>query len=144
MATPGQRVPPTLARNAVGLPAVVFRSVATMAPGVGLAYSIGVGAFFAGGALPLSVVLSLVACLLVAVAIGQMAKHLPPAGGPATYAARGLHPSFGFVVAWVYSGLYFVAIPFLVLLIGYLFAGVVEAEFNWNYTAFVGDRRTGR
>lgn len=135
MATPGQETAPGLARNAVGLPAVVFQSVATMAPGVGLAYSIGVGAFFAGGALPLSVMLSLVACLLVAVAIGQMAKHLPSAGGPATYVARGIHPSLGFVVAWAYSGLYFVAIPFLVLLIGYLFAGVVQTEFGWNYKA---------
>ena len=126
---------PSLARNAINLPAVVFQSVATMGPGVGLAYSIGVGALFAGGAEPLSVILALAACLFVAIAIGQLAKHMPSAGGPATYTARGLHPSVGFVVAWAYSFLYFLATAFLLLLVGYLFAGVAQSEFGWNYTA---------
>jgi amino acid transporter len=49
------------------------------------------------------VLLALVACLFVASSIGQFAKHLPSAGGFATYTSRGLRPSVGFMVAWLYA-----------------------------------------
>jgi Amino acid permease len=68
-----------------------------------VAFSIIVGAPFAGGALPLEVLLALVACLFVASSIGQLAKHLPSAGGLAAYAIRGLHPAAALMVAWLYS-----------------------------------------
>jgi hypothetical protein len=44
-----------LIHNAVTTRGVLFQSVTTMGPGVGLAFSIGVGAGFAGGGLTLSV-----------------------------------------------------------------------------------------
>jgi amino acid transporter len=122
-----------LNRGSVGLSAVVFQSVATMGPAVGVAYSIGTGAGFAGGALPLSVIVALVACLLVAVCIGQLAKHLPSAGGPATYAGRGIHPAAGFVAAWGYSLTYTLAVPFLMLLFGFLLAGTLQSEYGYSY-----------
>ena len=81
---------PGLAREAIGLREVLFQSITHMAPAAAVAFSIIVGANFAGGALPLSVVLALVGCLLVAVSIGQLARRLPSAGGFATYAARGV------------------------------------------------------
>jgi amino acid permease len=34
--------------------------------------------------------------------IGMLAREMPSAGSLATYAARGLHPSIGFLVAWGY------------------------------------------
>jgi amino acid transporter len=92
-----------LARSAIGLREVLFQSITHMAPAAAVAFSIIVGAPFAGGALPLGVLLALVACLFVASSIGQLAKHLPSASGFATYASRGLHPSVGFMVAWLYS-----------------------------------------
>ena len=63
-----------------------------MAPAAAVAFSIIVGANFASGALPLSVIFALVGCLLVAISIGQLAKHLPSAGGFYTYTARGSIP----------------------------------------------------
>ena len=87
---------PSLAREAIGLREVLFQSITHMAPAAAVAFSIIVGANFAAGALPLSVILALVGCLLVAVSIGQLARRLPSAGGFATYAARGLHPAVGF------------------------------------------------
>ena len=71
----------SLRRNAVGLPDVIFTSVTTMAPAAGAAFSITVGALFAGGALSAGVVIALAGCLFTALSIGQMAKHLPTAGG---------------------------------------------------------------
>jgi amino acid transporter len=92
-----------LARSAIGLREMLFQSITHMAPAAAVAFSIIVGAPFAGGVLPLGVLLALVACLFVASSIGQLAKHLPSAGGFATYTSRGLHPSIGFLVAWLYS-----------------------------------------
>jgi amino acid transporter len=67
-----------------------------MAPAAAVAFSIIVGANFAAGALPLSVLFALVGCLLVAVSIGRLARQLPSTGGFYTYAARDLHPAVGF------------------------------------------------
>jgi amino acid transporter len=92
-----------LARSAIGLREVLFQSITHMAPAAAVAFSIIVGAPFAGGALPLGVLFALIACLFVASSIGQLAKHLPSAGGFATYATRGLHPAVGFMVAWLYA-----------------------------------------
>jgi amino acid transporter len=122
-----------LVHNAVTTRGVLFQSVTTMGPGVGLAFSIGVGAGFAGGGLTLSVVIALVACLLVAFSIGQLAQHLPSAGGPAAYAARGLHPIVGAIVAWGYSFTYLLALPFLALLMGFFPAGILVTQFGWNF-----------
>jgi amino acid transporter len=92
-----------LARSAIGVREVLFQSITHMAPAAAVAFSIIVGAPLAGGALPLGVLFALVACLFVASSIGQLAKHLPSAGGFATYTSRGLHPAVGFMVAWLYS-----------------------------------------
>ena len=104
-----------LRRGAIGLREVLFQSITDMAPGAAIAASIPAGVYFAGGSLPLSVLLALVACLLCASCVGELARELPSAGGLGTYTARGLHPSLGFLVNWAYvaaAGL----IPALVLL----------------------------
>ena len=77
-----------LTANSVGMVPVVFQSVANMAPGAAVAFSILFAAQYAGGATPLAVLVGLGLCLLVAITIGQMAKHLPSAGGLYTYNAR--------------------------------------------------------
>lgn len=82
-----------LRRDAVGLREVLFQSITNMAPGAAIAASIPAGALYAGGALPLSVLAALIACLLSASCIGLLARELPSAGSLATYAARGLHPA---------------------------------------------------
>ncbi len=102
-----------------------------MAPGAAIAASIPAGVYFAGGALPLSVLLALVACLLCASCVGELARELPSAGSLGTYTARGLHPSLGFLVNWAYvaaAGL----IPALVLLqLGSTTAATVHEYASW-------------
>jgi amino acid transporter len=122
-----------LAREAVGLREVLFQSVTHMAPAAAVAFSIIVGANFAAGALPLSVVFALVGCLLVAISIGQLAKQLPSAGGFYTYAARGLHPAAGFLVGWGYAFVEPLVAPLLYLIFGNLVAGTLQTEFGWSY-----------
>ena len=122
-----------LAREAIGLREVLFQSITHMAPAAAVAFSIIVGANFAAGALPLSVLFALVGCLLVAISIGQLARRLPSAGGFYTYAARGLHPAVGFLVGWGYAFVEPLVAPLLFLIFGNLVAGTLNQEFGWSY-----------
>src|ERR1700684_3787439 len=91
-----------LRRGGIGLREVLFQSITAMAPGAAIAASIPAGAAYAGGSLPLAVVFALIACLFTALAIGELARHIPAAGSVATYTAQGLHPGAGFLVGWGY------------------------------------------
>jgi amino acid transporter len=125
-----------LRRGAIGLREVLFQSITHMAPAAAVAFSIIVGAPFAAGALPLAVVLALVACLLVAISIGQLAKYLPSAGGFYTYVSRGLHPSIGFLVAFGYALAEALVAPLLYLIFGNVVASTLNTEFGWSYDAW--------
>ncbi|HUY45746.1 MAG TPA: APC family permease [Streptosporangiaceae bacterium] len=118
-----------LRRNAIGLREVSFQSITDMAPGAAIAASIPAGVAFAGGSLPLAVVFALVACLFCALSIGLLAREMPSAGSLATYAARGLHPSIGFLVAWGYVLVGFLIPPLVLLQLGFTTAATINAEF---------------
>jgi amino acid transporter len=119
-----------LRRDAIGLREVLFQSITDMAPGAAIAASIPAGAALAGGALPLAVVLALIACLFSAWSIGQLAKELPSSGSMATYAARGLHPSLGFLVAWGYAMVGWLIPPLVLLQLGFTVAGTLHTEIS--------------
>ena len=119
-----------LRRDAIGLREVLFQSITDMAPGAAIAASIPAGIAFAGGSLPLSVVFALVACLLCAWSIGLLARELPAAGSMATYAARGLHPSIGFLVAWAYVLVGLLIPPLVLLQLGFTTASTIHSEFG--------------
>ena len=121
---------PGLRRNAIGLREVLFQSITDMAPGAAIAASIPAGAALAGGSLPLSVIFALVACLLCAGCIGLLAREMPAAGSLATYAARGLHPSVGFLVAWAYVLVGWLIPPLVLLQLGFTTAATLNAEFH--------------
>lgn len=119
-----------LRRDAVGLREVLFQSITDMAPGAAIAASIPAGVGFAGGALPLSVVFALVACLLTAWCIAELARRLPAAGSMATYAARGIHPAAGFLVAWGYVLVGWLIPPLVLLQLGFTVAGTLHQEWR--------------
>jgi len=119
-----------LRRNAIGLREVLFQSITDMAPGAAIAASIPAGVAFAAGSLPLAVIFALVACLFCAVSIGLLAREMPSAGSLATYAARGLHPSIGFLVAWGYVLVGFLIPPLVLLQLGFTTAATINAEWS--------------
>jgi amino acid transporter len=124
-----------LDRGAIGLREVLFQSVTSMAPAGAVALSIAAGATYAGGALPLAVLLALIACLLVATSIGQLAKHLPSAGSIYTYPAEAIHPALGFLVGWGYALVEALIGPITMILFGYLVGSIANSEFGWPFTA---------
>ncbi|MEU9192987.1 APC family permease [Streptomyces hundungensis] len=119
-----------LARDAIGLREVLFQSVTAMAPAAAVAASIPAGAAFAGGSLPLSVLVALVACLLTASCVAELAQHLPAAGSVATYSARGLHPAVGFLVGWGYVFVEALVPPLLLLQLGFTTAGTLHQQWS--------------
>ncbi|MEV5347810.1 APC family permease [Streptomyces achromogenes] len=119
-----------LRRDAIGLRDVLFQSVTAMAPAAAVAASIPAGAAFAGGSLPLSVLIALVACLFTASCVAELARELPAAGSVATYAARGLHPAVGFLVGWAYVFVEMLVPPLLLLQLGFTVAGALHAEWS--------------
>jgi amino acid transporter len=123
------RAVPGLRRNAIGLREVLFQSITDMAPGAAIAASIPAGVGYAGGALPLSVLIALVACLLSASCIGLLARELPSAGSLATYAARGLHPAVGFLTAWGYVLVGVLIAPLVLLQLGFTTASTINSDF---------------
>src|SRR4051812_8677322 len=79
-----------LEADSIGLTQVLFQSICHMSPATAVILALGLGFSFAGPALPLSLLLALVTCLLIANSVGQMAKYMPSAGGSVTYVARAL------------------------------------------------------
>jgi amino acid transporter len=122
--------PPGLRRDAIGLREVLFQSITDMAPGAAIAASIPAGAAYAGGSLPLAVLFALIACLLSASCVGSLARELPAAGSVATYAARGLHPAVGFLVAWGYVLVGLLISPLVLLQLGFTTASTINAEWH--------------
>jgi amino acid transporter len=108
----------------------LFQSVTLMAPGAAIAAAIPAGALYAGGALPLSVLVALVACLLSASCIGLLARELPSAGSLATYTARGLHPAVGFLTAWGYVLVGVLIAPISLLQLGFTTATTINSDFH--------------
>jgi amino acid transporter len=92
----------SLERNAIGLTEVLFQSITHMAPAVATALSLGAATLFAGGNTPLALLLALIAVLFTAYTIGELARHLPSAGGMYTYVARGLGSFAGWLMAWAF------------------------------------------
>jgi amino acid transporter len=120
----------SLQRNAIGLPEVLFQSITHMAPAVAVALSIGFATGAAGGNTPLAVVLALVACLFTAYSIGELAKHLPSAGGMYTYVGRGLGSFAGWLMAWAFLLAEPIVAPVLFAAFGYYGALLLDIVFG--------------
>jgi len=127
----------TLAKNAIGLPEVLFQSITHMAPAVATALSIGAATAFAGGITPLAVLFAMIAVLFTAFSMAELARHLPSAGGMYTYVGRGLGSFFGWLVAWSFALAEPLVMP--LLLGGFGFYGAIflsaylgiDIEFAW-------------
>ena len=123
---------PELRRGAVSFGGVLFQSITFMAPAIATALSIPLGISYAGGAIPLAVILALIACLIAANSIGELSKHLPSAGSFYTFVSHGIHPKLGFLVAWAFLLGVIVGGPFLALQMGFVVAGTLNQEWGWS------------
>ena len=130
----GLIAPAELQRGRLSNQAVLFQSIAQIAPAGGIATVAILGANFAGGALPLATIFSVVASLLVALSVSELAKHLPSAGSLGTYVARSLGGGAGYVIGWMYAISELLIVSFVSLLIGALVSGLLNSELGLPVT----------
>jgi amino acid transporter len=117
-----------LREHSIGLPQVLFQSITHMAPAAAVAFSLLASVFWAGQALPLAVLLAMIACVLVANSIGQLAKHMPSAGGLYTYVSRALGPRAGFFTGWIFLLFEPLIAPLLFLIFAWATDDVIKNE----------------
>src|SRR5262245_55477142 len=129
---------PSLERDAIGLPEVLFQLITHMAPADATALSIGAATSFAGGITPLAVLFAMIAVLFTAYSMSQLARHLPSAGGMFTYVRNGLGSFFGWLVAWAFALAEPLVMP--LLLGGFGFYGAIFLStylgINFEYAWF--------
>ncbi|MET0901420.1 MAG: APC family permease [Mycobacterium sp.] len=92
-----------LKTGSVGLAGVLMQSIAQISPTLGIFYTIAFTTSQAGGAAPLTYLAAFAVCLILAVPMIGLARHLPSAGGFYTYVAHGIGPRWGFMTGWLYA-----------------------------------------
>ena len=130
----GSAVPPTTApaleRNAIGLPAVLFQGISTIAPAFGLATGLAFTVSLAGQSAPLVFLIALFFVVVIAVNVGQLAKAFPSAGGFYTYVSRTVHARVDFLTAWVFT---LWLPPLIAIAVSYIGFAFVEPELKLHY-----------
>jgi amino acid transporter len=131
--------PRGLRTESIGLPQVLFQSITHMGPAAAIASSLLVGFTFAGATMPLSIVLAMGVCLLIAVSVGQMAKHIRSAGGLYVYVAEGLGERAGAFVGWLYLGVEPLIPPIILMVLGQIVGNVFAQSLGlsipwWVFT----------
>lgn len=99
--------PPTvhteLKQGSVGLAGVLMQSIAQISPTLGVFYTIAFTTTQAGASAPLTYLAAFAVCLVLAVPMLGLARHLPSAGGFYTYVSQGIGPRTGFMTGWLYA-----------------------------------------
>jgi amino acid transporter len=137
---PPARTPPgepRLLHEALGLPAITFQGITHMAPAAGMMLSAPFVATFAGPALGLAFGVAGLVALILASSVGEMAKHIPSAGGYFTYIGKGLNPKLGFLAAWMYF-VYDPIVPVLcTTIIGLLVEDTLKSLYGFTFPWWV-------
>lgn len=115
-----------LEHGSIGLPNVIFMSVALMGPGIAVAYDYGPSIPYAGITLPLATLLAMVLMLCTANSIGQLGRVYADAGGLYAYVAKALGRRVGFMTGWI--NLFFQ--PFFAVLLYLMLANVFQSTLE--------------
>jgi amino acid transporter len=119
-----------LRRNAVGAVGAVVMSAAIMGPAVSTFFNPQFSTPFSGAATPFVYVICVIAMLLGASGIIEMARELPSAGAFYTYVTRGLGPRAGFITGGLMFVAYALLAPAEVGLIGSYLQTTLDAELG--------------
>jgi amino acid transporter len=119
-----------LRRDAVGPVGAVVMSAAIMGPAVSTFFNPQFSTPFSGAATPFVYLVCVIAMLLTASGIIEMARELPSAGAFYTYVARGLGPRAGFITGGLMFVAYALLAPAEVGLIGSYLQTTFEVELG--------------
>jgi len=125
-----QRVVHTdLRTGSVGLAGVLMQSIAQISPTLGVFYTIAFTTTEAGKSAPLTYLAAFVVCLLIAIPIRGLARHLPSAGGFYTYVSQGIGPRWGFITGWLYA----ISVTIVPAALAAFTGGVLHDELDARY-----------
>ncbi|MEY9852786.1 amino acid transporter [Leifsonia sp. EB41] len=96
-------LPSGLNRGSIGLGGTLMQSIAQISPTLGIFYTIAFTTGQAGVTAPLTYLAAFLVCLIIAVPMRGLARHLPSAGGFYTYVSAGIGPRAGFMTGWLYA-----------------------------------------
>jgi amino acid transporter len=120
----------SLKADSIGVISSVAICMAFMGPAISVAYNTPAAAAGAGYALPLSIALALLACLLVANSIAAFARKLPSAGFAYTFNSRGFGPNGGFLSGWLAVIAYGMVGPMIIAAFGGFGADFLRSQFH--------------
>ncbi|MDH2443314.1 APC family permease [Amnibacterium sp. CER49] len=92
-----------LQKGSIGLGGALMQSVAQISPTLGIFYTIAFTTGQSGITAPLTYLAAFLVCLMIAVPMLGLARHLPSAGGFYTYVSAGIGPRAGFMTGWLYA-----------------------------------------
>jgi amino acid transporter len=119
-----------LRRNAISVLGAVAIAMAFMGPATSVFFNTPPAVSGAGFALPLGILLALVACLLVASAIASFAQKIPTAGFAYTFNTRAFGKRGGFLSGWILVLSYGMVGPMLFAAIGGFSAQFLQQQFH--------------
>jgi amino acid transporter len=124
--------PTQLRGGALGLPPIVMQGVTHIAPAVGLVLTIQFITSLTGVTSPLAYAIAFLIVMTLGIALTQLAKYLPSAGGYYTYVSRTVGPRFGFLTAWLYFLYDPTGAAINMAFMGFFFESTLKAE--WGVT----------
>lgn len=130
-----------LAKDHIGFWQVLFQSVSQMGPGLSAVSGLTAAASFALGAMPLAILLALIASLLGANTLIQFSKRISSAGGYYTFVAQGMGPKTGVLTGWMYLLYQGINAPAMILFFGFLIRSLLDMGFHltlpqWTWWPF--------
>ena len=121
-----------LKRNSVGLAGAVIMSAAIMGPAVSTFFNPQFSTPFSGPATPFVYFACLIAMLITASGIMEMASVTPSAGSFYTYVTQGMGPHAGFITGGLMFMAYALLPPIEIALIGAYLQQTIQQEFGIN------------
>ena len=131
---PGSSTTPDegLKKGSIGLGGALMQSIAQISPTLGVFYTIQFTTTQAGISAPLTYLAAFLVCLVVAVPMLGLARHLPSAGGFYTYVSAGIGPKAGFMTGWLYAISVTVVPAALAAFTGAVIQDELNSKFGFN------------
>jgi amino acid transporter len=121
-----------LRKSSIGLPGVLMQSIAQISPTLGIFYTIAFNTGQAGRSAPLTYLAAFIVCLIIAVPMTGLARHLPSAGGFYTYVSHGIGPRWGFLTGWLYALMVTIVPAALAAFTGAVLHDELEAKYAFG------------
>jgi amino acid transporter len=131
-----------LRAGTIGPVGVLMQSIAQISPTLGVFYTIAFTTGQAGKAAPLTYLAAFVVCLMLAVPMVGLARHLPSAGGFYTFVSAGIGPRTGFLTGWLYALMVTVVPAALAAFTGAIISEELDAQIGldlpwWLYSVVI-------